>query len=734
MTETTPHLPAGNDIDLGRLLGLLIDHKWLILIITILFAAGGGVYAMLATPIFQGDALVQVEQRSSVNPLNDRIDNGLGEGGGLTAAEVQILQSRMVLGQVVDRTGLDTVVRPRTLPLIGDFVRRRGIERPRLVQGRPEVWGGEFLELGRFEVASHLRGVPLIVTAGEGEGYTLTLDGEAPRVLGEGRVGELASFEGGDVQLRLAALEAPSGAEFTVLKRARVSAIRSLGNRLSVSEVGGGRIGTGMLRLTLSGPDREEIRRSLDAVAETFLTQNVQRQSAEIEQSLVFLEEQAPELRDQLAAAEDSLNQYRVEQDSVDLSSEAQAVIQQFVELDSRLSELEFQEAELAQRYTPSHPAYQSLLRQKRQLEERRAELNARVDDLPAAQQEVVRRTRDVEVTQAIYVNVLNKMQELQVARAGTIGNVRIIDDTVVGGPIEPRKSLIVVIATLLGAMLAVGIVLLRGLLNRGVEAPEQLEDAGLPVYATVPLSDEQRKLVRRVKHRRDRHASDVISGVLAEHSPADTSVEALRGLRTSLHFAMLDARDNRLMITGPSPGIGKSFIAVNLGAICAQAGQRVLLVDADMRKGHLHHAFNTQSDGGLSELLSGRQPLDRAIRHSEIVGLDYVVRGIAPPNPSELLMTANFSRFLDEAGKCYDLVIIDTPPVLAVTDASVVGAQCGTSLLVARFQVNPLREMRIATRRLETAGVTVKGVILNAMERKAASRYGYGYYNYSYK
>ncbi|MCH4565595.1 polysaccharide biosynthesis tyrosine autokinase, partial [Halomonas sp. EGI 63088] len=441
-----------------------------------------------------------------------------------------------------------------------------------------------------------------------------------------------------------------------------------------------------MLRLTLTGPDRDEIRRSLDAVAETFLTQNVRRQSAEIEQSLAFLEEQAPELRTQLRAAEDSLNEYRAAQHSVDLTSEAQAAIEQFVALDSQLNELEFREAELAQRYTPNHPSYQSLLRQKRHLEAERAALNARVDDLPEAQQEVVRRTRDVEVTQAIYVNVLNRMQELQVARAGTIGNVRIIDDAEVGvAPIEPRKPRIVMLATLLGGMLAMSGVAVRGLLNRGVEVPEQLEEAGLPVYATVPLSDEQKKLVRRVKHRRERQAREVVSDVLAERAPTDTASEALRGLRTSLHFAMLEGRDNRLMITGPGPGVGKSFIAVNLGAICAQAGQRVLLVDADMRKGHLHHAFGERSDGGLSELLGGRQGLDEVIRHSRIDGLDYVARGMVPPNPSELLTTAGFSRFLDAVGERYDLVIVDTPPVLAVTDAAVIGAQCGTTLLVAR-------------------------------------------------
>ncbi len=777
-----------DSLDLRRLLGLLLDHKWLIIFLTLIFTLVGIAYALLATPIYRGDALVQVERRSSVSPLGD-LANVMGDTGyaadSSTAAEVQILQSRMVLSQVVERTGLDTAVVPNSLPLVGNFVQRKEIPRPgfatetfrmsewlpstialpeavrshpatpealkggislpesltewlslpAFLRGYSAVWGGESLRLGRFEVADSLRGIPLVLKVLSDNTYAVTQLGEEPQELGEGVVGELGSFSDGELLLRVADLRAAPGAEFSLIKHTLPTAVRSLSQRLSVNEVSSARTAsTGMLRLSLTGTNPEEIRSTLDSVAEIFLTQNVQRQSAEAEKSLAFLEDQAPELRTQLAAAEESLNQYRVEQDSVDLTSEAQATVQQFIDLESRLSELQLEEEALAQRYTTNHPSYQSLLRQKRQLQEERERLNARVDELPAAQQEVVRRTRDVEVTQAIYLNVLNKMQELEVARAGTVGNVRIIDSALVEEfPIEPRKPLVVLLAMILGALVSVAIVLLRGFLNRGIEAPEQLEDAGLPVYATIPLSSEQKKLVKRVKHRRERHSREVTADVLMARAPSDTTAEAVRGLRTSLHFAMLDSADNRLMITGPSPGIGKSFIAVNLGAACAQAGQKVLVIDADMRKGHLHHAFAGSSSPGLSELLGGGHDRHEVIRASGIEGLDYVSRGTAPPNPSELLMTSGFSLFLEQVSESYDLVILDTPPVLAVTDASIISAQCGTSLLVARHRQNPVRELINASRRLESGGGKVKGVILNAMEKTAVANYGYGYYQYSY-
>lgn len=254
-------------------------------------------------------------------------------------------------------------------------------------------------------------------------------------------------------------------------------------------------------------------------------------------------------------------------------------------------------------------------------------------------------------------------------------------------------------------------------------------------MYATIPLSSQQRSLVRRGKLRRNRTGDDIISGVLATSNPADDAVEAIRGLRTSLHFAMLEGRNNRLMITGPSSGVGKSFVSINLAAVAAQAGMRVLIMDADLRKGRIHHAFRQHSGKGLAEYLANRVELDDIIQETPIDNLSLLSRGSVPPNPSELLMQPRFMEAMAQLGKRYDLIIIDTPPVLAVTDASVVGKHCGTSLIVARFERNPVRELIAAKRRLESNGLEVQGIILNAIERKAstASSY-YGYYPYSYR
>ena len=276
---------------------------------------------------------------------------------------------------------------------------------------------------------------------------------------------------------------------------------------------------------------------------------------------------------------------------------------------------------------------------------EKQDELNAQVQKLPKTQRDVLRMKRDVEVNQQIYIQLLNKVQELNILKAGTVGNVRIIDVAEVNTtkPVKPKKALIVVMATMLGGMLAIAIVLVQKALHKGVEDPSEIEAIGLPVYASVPHSTHQDKLtgILQSKKRKAQHSVDV----LAVDNPADLSIEALRSLRTSLHFAMMEAKNNVIAISGPSPSVGKSFVSANLGAVLAQSGQKVLVIDADMRKGYLQKKFGLKAENGLSDYLSGQQTLEQVTKKSAVDGLDIITRGQVPPNPSELLMHANFSN-----------------------------------------------------------------------------------------
>ncbi|NIC04404.1 polysaccharide biosynthesis tyrosine autokinase [Halomonas sp. DX6] len=722
-------MPGEENVDLGRMLGMLVDNKWKIIFLTLLFGMMGAVYSLLATPIYQGDALVQVE-KTGPRTGADEIAAMLLQEEPITGAQIEILQSRLIVGQAANRQKLDISVTPVVFPLIGNAIIRYDIPRPDFAQGRPEIWGGEHVHVESLSVAPELENKPL----------TLEIEESGYRVLGPegeellfGRAGERSASSNPWIEIYVSEIQAPVGAQFELRKRSQQATIDYLRNRFVVTQKG--ERDTGVLQLVLTGPDKDEVESSLDAITEVYLAQNIARQAAEAENSLVFLDEQLPKVRDQLVEAENRLNSYRMEQESVDLTEETRNILAAMVDLESRLNDLEMQEAELSRRFTPNHPVYAALLDKRAQLERERANMEQRTSNLPETQQQILRMNRDVEVTQQIYVQLLNRMQELNIAKAATVGNVRIIDFAMTrSAPIKPKSGLIVIISLLVGCLLAVSFVLLRGFLSKGVESAEQLEDIGLPVYATVPRSADQMKLVKRVKYRNNKASQHAIGSFLAKLYPTDMAVEAIRGLRTSLHFAMMDARNNAIMITGPSPGIGKSFVTINLAFVCAQAGQRVLVIDADMRKGNLHFTFNDKSENGLSEVLASKLPVEKAIRRSDVPGLHYITRGVAPPNPSELLMRHSFAEAIGQVAQEYDLVLIDTPPILAVTDASIIGKVAGTSLLVARFGVNPVREVKVASRRLANTGVQVQGCILNAIEKTAAISYGYGYYSYSYK
>ncbi|MBF4427690.1 AAA family ATPase, partial [Vibrio anguillarum] len=167
---------------------------------------------------------------------------------------------------------------------------------------------------------------------------------------------------------------------------------------------------------------------------------------------------------------------------------------------------------------------------------------------------------------------------------------------------------------------LSVGGVLVKAALHRGVENPDDIEQLGLSVYASVPKSILQLEFAEKINKKRKSLQEMML---LAESNPADLSIEALRGLRTSLHFAMLEAKNNVVMISGPAPGIGKSFVSTNFAAVVAKTGQKVLLIDADMRKGYLQQPFGVKWENGLSDLLSGKIDYAQAIKTTQVDNLD---------------------------------------------------------------------------------------------------------------
>ena len=718
MTEKSSRssaLTEGNDeIDIGRLFGTVLEARWWVLGITAIFAVLATVYALFATPVYKADALVQIEQNSG-NSLVKDINSALSNKPPASAAEIQLIQSRLVLGKTVEDLNLDIAVEKNSLWLLGaGWDRLQGRQNDTVVIKTFNLPAGQAKNTFTVEVLSPSQ-------------YLLTSDNGFSA---KGQVGQMLNQ--GGITLNVTAINAQVGDTFTVTRYSTLGMINQLQGNLVVAENGKD---TGVLSLSYTGEDRDKIRNILDSITRNYLEQNIQRKSEEAAKSLKFLAEQLPDVRTRLDAAENKLNAYRQQQDSVDLSLEAKSVLDTMVNIDAQLNELTFKEAEISKLYTKVHPAYRTLLEKRQTLEEEKARLNGRVTAMPKTQQEIVRLTRDVESGQQVYMQLLNKQQELKITEASTVGDVRIVDAAIAQpGMVKPQRALIILGSIILGLMLSIMGVLLRSLFNRGIESPAVLEEAGIGVYASIPLSEWQKSrdnaTVRNVKGARRNKQSQL----LAVGNPTDLAIEAIRSLRTSLHFAMMQAKNNVLMLTGVSPSIGKTFVCANLAAVVSQTNKRVLLIDCDMRKGYTHELLGTNNVNGLSEILLGKGEISQSAKPTTVPKFDLIPRGQVPPNPSELLMSERFSELVEWASKNYDLVLIDTPPILAVTDAAIVGRHAGTTLMVARYAVNTLKEVETSLSRFEQNGIEVKGVILNSIFRRATGYQDYGYYEYEYK
>lgn len=732
MANSDTQQQENDDIDFKAILGTLIDHKWLIIIVTLVFALASIGYATLATPIYQANAVVQVEQKVPDLPGLSAISQTLGASSSAATTEIALIESRMVLNQVVKNLALDVRVEPRRFPFIGSYISRHyAPSAPNQVAGAMwglsrYDWGGSDLQVMQLDVPHSSLGKQMMLTAGK-EGHYRLAD-EDGHLLLEGNVGQLA--EGHGIKLLVSKLNSNEGGQFRVSRESEQSVVAQL--QLDVAAVEQGK-DSGIIALTYQQADAALAARVLDQVAHLYVRQNVDRNSAQAASSLAFVKEQLPILRHQLDAAQDAMAKFQQTAHSVDVTLQTKALLDQAVALDTSISDLRLQQVQADRLYTKDHPAYRAILQQLSQLQGQKADLEKQVGTLPDTQQQLLKLTRDVEVTNATYTGLLNQAQQLDIARAGTVGNVRIIDTAEVDTttPVQPKKMIVILGGTLLGLLISVAAVYFRNVLRRGIEDPSELEKIGLPVYASIPLSASEEHI--SVRHgRKHGHVANVNRRILAVTSPADLAVEALRSLRTSLHFAGLEAKNNVLMISGASPAAGKTFVSGNLAAVIAQTGQRVLLIDADMRRGALHQVIGGRAEKGLSELISGQIEVRDAIRSVEgLETLSFISRGKVPPNPSELLMRETLSSLLEQLSAQYDLVIVDTPPILAVTDAALVGHYAGTSLLVVRFGLNQVREINLAKQRFEQNGIEIKGAIFNAVERRAAGYYSYGYYDY---
>lgn len=711
---------------LGEILAVLIDYRWLIAIITIVGVLLSAGWTFIARPEYRASGLIQVEEKAS-SALTGLKELGslMGLGGDTTvAAEQEILSSRMVLDKVIEKQRLNILAEPAYFPLIGRAIARRykeeGLAAP-LFGLDGFAWGGESIKVDSLSVPRDMLDERLSLKVGDDGTFELFADDD--EALLKGKVGTRATV--GEYSIFVAQMAARPGTRFKLVRMSADQALEELSKKYVIKERGKK---SGILDISLQGKDPDKLGVVLDDILNTYVRQNVERRSAEAENTLAFLEKQLPEIKRQMDVAEAAYNNYRQTRGSLDLNIETQSVLQSLVEVDNQIVALRQERDELRQYFTAEHPRIQAANARIEQLKQRRAQFDSSVAKLPDTQQEVLRLARDVEVNTALYTNLVNTAQQLRVSKAGTVGDVRIIDPAAVTSkPVGLKAAAILAIGGFLGLMASLAAVWFIRTLRVVVENPEEIESRlGLPVYASIPHSSEEVAINKRSKGAK-------AGELLAVSNPEDDAIESLRSLRTTIHFALLDAQQNSLLITGPSPGLGKSFISKNLGAVLAQTGKRIVIVDADLRRGHINKEFGLKRETGISEFVAGEASIDDVVKPTAVPNLWVVTTGQIPPNPSELLMHLRFEELLEKLGERFDTLIVDAPPILAVSDAAIIGRHVGATLMVARAGRHPVRELEQAVKRLNQSGVHVKGFVFNDLDT-TKQRYRYGYKGYVYR
>ena len=702
MTQNTSNKSENDEIDILEIL-IYLKGKWKFLLVFLFIGVVfGGLISMWLRPSYKSDVLLQVNVKGNKQGL------ALGEMGALldvstpSAAEMELIKSRVVLDQVVEEEKL----------CYSAFALNK-IDRLMHREGRMDL---ELLVIPRAFVEAEGKLIAR-VTADSSKYDVLGLEGE---VVLSGVVGETyrKPFAGDTLVICVKSMTATVGQTFLLTAVHPQMAVNALLKGLVISEEGKN---SGIIRVSLENRYADRVAAILNTVANTYLKQNIEMRSAEAKKTLLFLEDQLPSVKAKLDSAEQKLTSFRNSKGTIDLSGETRLHLEKDVTLQERLIELEQKKQEVLRLFRAEHPTVRTIEEQQARLRRELAKQQRSASSLPVLQQEVLSLQEEVEVNNKLYTNLLNNIQQLRVVQAGEVGNVRIVDKAY--APLKPaRPNRKLVFAGVVFAFLLLGclIVYIRRMLSNGVCSSSEVEQAtGIGVYGKLPMLD-------------GKTLNDVMKPCVVAY-PDDPFAEGIRALRTALEFSVFSEGKKVLMVSGLVQGVGKSFVSTNLAAAFAVSGKKVLLVDMDLRRGHLFK----HSQKGLCEMLEKEDYSD-----------DYVVKvmdtfhvlgsGARVVNPGSLLNSSRFSAFLDTFKDKYDLIVLDTPPVFQCSDALLVEKHADYLLCVLKHAAHTIESIQDALNTFDRSTETPlqKAFVFNKCERHAGYGYGsyYGYYGYHKK
>lgn len=715
----------------ASIIDALIEYRVMIIVTTVVMMLIGASYAFLSPSVYEASVLIKVEDSTGAPPRQDGNDllNNISPGfdeKSSAEGEIQVIGSRLIISRAVDALRLYVDAKPHYLPVIGAWISRRGdgLSEPGLFGMGGYVWGTESIKVSSFDVPDKYLGETYTLKALTKEQYSLSGPG-LPEQGAVGTAGGTIRFETsrGPITLLVNSFEGRPGATFDVMRESRQLTVDRLQKSVKIKEQGAK---SSVLKVSLENSDAIRATAAINEIGHQYEQWNAARKAVIAKNSLEYLQSQLPTMARQVRDAEDAYNTYRNSHALLDMNEEARLLLQRSADATTQMIDLKRRRDTLMATFSASYPAVTALDKQIASAQNYLTDLGREVKSMPTEQQGAMRLMRDVRVNTDLYTSLRNNIEQLRVIQAGKAGSAQLIDTAdVPERPVKPVKWLVMLVSTVFGLLCGVGLAIARDYVFRGITDTKEIEArVGLNVFATIPLSEKQQLLERKMKEKTGENL------LLASLYPKDPSVEGLRILRSALQFALISARNNVVILAGPLPGIGKSFLSANLSAILAAGGKRVLLIDADLRKGHLHRYVGLAPGPGLADVLAGTCELDNAIAKNVLPRLDVLQTGPYPADPAELLMSPVYRNIVSTVSSRYDIVMIDAPAVLVVSDAGIMAPVAGSLFLVARFADTRTGELEEAVKRLAQTGSRVSGVLLNGtnmhtVDYALARRYG---------
>ena len=732
------------EIDLMALLLALLRGWKVILFFILLGLVIGILYSRYVNPTYRADALIQIDEKSSGVPaLGENISDLLGSENSKAQTEAELIRSRMILEPVVNQLHLRIQLADLDVSAIDKIINDRTHTQINAAEGVSLKTAEGQVQISEFNVSQAYLNQPFTLSR-EGTSFVLTNGFDDFK----GQLNQPQKFSGVDGQIHITVNDLPKdGHAISIIKQSLQTTTDDINRSLSVVEKGKQ---TGIIELSMTGPNQQQTSMILKDIILSYIGQNQSRGSEETTKTIKFMETQIPILKKKLENAEGVFNEFRKKYGTIDVAKEAELLLTENSNIDVQLNELKLKKADLTTYYTEEHPLVIQIDEQLKVLKDRKQTIDNTIAGLPELQREFLKLSQDTEINREIYLDLIKNYQQLQIAKAGQLGFARIIDLPIsTYKAIAPKKLLIIILAALLGAMLGSILVLIKNMLRNVVKDPERLEaKTGVPVVATVPRSPLLTRLRKSNKKAPNR--------LLAYVDNNSLSYEAIKSLRTNLMFGMpaqgrAGQRAKVILITGESPGVGKSFISSNLTEVFAQLDKKVLIMDADMRLGELHKMFSMSQDNGLADYLSqdtthlskDNAQVSKIVANQEgylasfihptgIDNIDFMPRGQHPRNPASLLANGSFDHLIKELNLHYDYIVIDSPPVLAASDAMILSQYADKVLMVARYDKSIEGQVVYAVNQMNKANIKVDGIILNDVQQGLLSKYSY-HYSYAY-